>query len=39
MEELNLLRPFWAWLAVVIGTSLMSLIGTWIVVKRSRLLK
>lgn len=36
---MDLMRPFWAWLAVVVGTSLMSLVGTWIVVKKSRLLK
>lgn len=36
---MDLMHPFWAWLWVVIGTSLMSLVGTWIVVKKSRLLK
>lgn len=36
---MDLMKPFWAWLSVVIGTSLMSLIGTWVVIKKSKYLK
>jgi len=36
---MDLMYPFWVWLWIVIGTSVMSLVGTWIVVRKSRLLK
>jgi heme exporter protein D len=39
MGEVDLMFPFWVWLAVAIGTSVMSLVGTWVVIKKSRLLK
>jgi len=36
---MDLLFPFKVWILIVIVTSIMSLVGTWVVIKKSKLLK
>ena len=38
-EKMDLLFPFKVWILIVIVTSIMSLVGTWVVIKKSKLLK
>jgi len=36
---MDLLFPFKVWIVIVVCTSVMSLVGTWVVIKKSKLLK
>ncbi len=36
---MDLLFPFKVWISIVILTSVMSIVGTWVVIKKSKLLK